>query len=261
MSTIHIVGAGPGRADLLTVRAARLLARADAVLFDRLVSAEVLELIRPGAELHDVGKEEGRQEEIQSRILELLEDCAQRHETVVRLKGGDPMVFGRGAEEWLHLVERGYDVDIVPGVSSAVSVPEMAGIPVTYRGVAAGFAVVAGQRMAGRCQEWAAYAHVDTLVILMGVAQRVEIAACLRLHGRSAETPVAFIEKGTTVRERVVVTTLAEVADVDVNAPAVMVVGEVVRLREKLRERADSDSLVNLARLFEPRETHARQAC
>jgi len=246
---------------LLTVRAARLLARAGAVLHDRLVSAEVLELIRPGAELHDVGKEEGRQEEIQQRILALLEDCAGRHETVVRLKGGDPMVFGRGAEEWLYLVERGYDVDVVPGVSSAVAVPELAGIPVTFRGVAAGFAVVTGNRMAGHCQEWAAYAHVDTLVILMGVAQRAEIAACLQLHGRSADTPVAFIEKGTTPRERVVVTTLAEAADAEVSAPAVMVVGEVVNLRERLRQGADGDAVVNLARLLETGEAHAGQAC
>lgn len=149
MSTVYIVGAGPGRADLLTVRAARILARADAVLYDRLVSAEVLELARPGAELHAVGKEEGRQEEIQSHILELMEQCARRHDVVVRLKGGDPMVFGRGAEEWLHMAGLGYAVEVVPGQSSAVAVPELAGIPVTLRGVAGGFAVATGQRKAG----------------------------------------------------------------------------------------------------------------
>jgi uroporphyrin-III C-methyltransferase len=249
MSTIYIVGGGPGRADLLTVRAARILARADAVLYDRLVSAEVLELVRPGAELHSVGKEEGRQEEIQRHILQLLGDCAKRHEAVVRLKGGDPMVFGRGAEEWLHLAEQGYAVEVVPGISSAVAVPELAGIPVTFRGVAGGFAVVTGNRMAGCCQEWEAYARVDTLVVLMGVAKRAEIAGCLMRHGRSGETPVAFIENGTTPEERVVVTTLAGAGDADVRSPAVMVVGEVVALREKLCDLTRRDPLIDLASL------------
>lgn len=237
---IHIVGAGPGRADLLTVRAARLLAQAGAVLYDRLVTAEVLELVRPGAEMIDVGKEEGRQEEIQAWIYERLAECARRHETVVRLKGGDPMVFGRGAEEWARLVEMGYEVELVPGISSAVAVPELAGIPVTYRGVAGGFAVITGHRKDGACTEWAAYAQVETLVVLMGVGQRVEIAACLLKLGRAEETPVAFIENGTTARERVVEATLGEVARglVAVEAPAVMVVGECVRLRERLRRVA-----------------------
>lgn len=233
---IHIVGAGPGRADLLTVRAARLLAQADAVLHDRLVSPEVLELVRPGAELIDVGKDEGQQERVQAGIYALLEDCARRHETVVRLKGGDPMVFGRGAEEWAWLVERGYEVEVVPGISSAVAVPELAGIPVTYRGIAGGFAVLTGHRNDGACTQWGAYAHVDTLVVLMGVGHRAEIAACLLEHGRAADTPVAFIENGTTPRERVVRATLGQVArgEARVQAPAVMVIGECVKLRDTL---------------------------
>ncbi len=234
---IHIVGAGPGKADLLTVRAARLLSCAGAVIYDRLVSPEVLALISPDAELHDAGKEEGRQEEIQRHILALLEDCARRHETVVRLKGGDPMVFGRGAEEWAWLMERGYDVEVVPGISAAVAVPEIAGIPVTFRGISGGFAVVTGHRKDGCRQHWQAYAQADTLVILMGVAQRVEIARSLIELGRQAGTPVAFVENGSTPRERVVVSTLGEVARgfVAVSAPAVMVVGECVRLREALK--------------------------
>jgi uroporphyrin-III C-methyltransferase len=236
MGTIFLVGAGPGRADLLTVRAARLLAHADAVLYDRLVSDEVLALINPLAELYDCGKETGRQEEIQTETLARLEDCARHHETVVRLKGGDPMVFGRGAEEWLWLAERGWQVEVVPGVSSAVSVPELAGIPVTFRGMSGGFAVVTGHRKPGCCQEWEAYAKIDTLVVLMGVGQRVEIAACLIEHGRAPAEPVAFVERGTTPGERVVISTLADVAAgrVEAESPAVMVIGEVVRLRERL---------------------------
>jgi uroporphyrin-III C-methyltransferase len=221
---------------LLTVRAARLLAQADAVLYDRLVSEEVLALINPLAELHDCGKETGKQEEIQAETLARLEDCARRHETVVRLKGGDPMVFGRGAEEWLWLAERGWRVDVVPGVSSAVSVPELAGIPVTFRGLSGGFAVVTGHRKHDCCQEWDAYAKIDTLVVLMGVGHRAGIAGCLMEHGRPADEPVAFVERGTTPEERVVISTLAEVAAGRVHAesPAVMVIGEVVRLRERL---------------------------
>lgn len=233
---IYIVGAGPGRADLLTVRAARLLERAGAVLHDRLVSPEVLALVRPGAELIDVGKDEGQQEQVQSEIYALLEDCARRHDTVIRLKGGDPMVFGRGAEEWAWLVERGYQVEVVPGISSAVAVPELAGIPVTYRGIAGGFAVLTGHRTDGACTQWAAYAHVETLVVLMGVGHRAEIANCLMQHGRATDTPVAFIENGTTPRERVVLATLGQVARgaTSVQAPAVMVIGDCVSLRDTL---------------------------
>lgn len=235
MGRIALVGAGPGRADLLTVRAAQLLARADAVLYDRLVSDEVLSMVCPKAELHDVGKAEGMQEAVQERIYELLDDCARRHELVVRLKGGDPMVFGRGAEEWAWLARRGHEVEYVPGISSAIAVPGLAGIPPTFRGLAGGFAVVTGHR-AGECTEWAAYARIDTLVILMAIQHRAAIAQCLISHGRPADEPVAFIENGSTVRERVLVTTLAEVAAgrVEAVSPAVMVAGEVVRLREQL---------------------------
>lgn len=237
-SAIYLVGAGPGDPDLLTVKAARLLAQAGAVLYDRLVSPEVLALAHPDAELHFVGKHEGQQEAIQDEILRLLEDCARRYQTVVRLKGGDPMVFGRGAEEWAWLAQRGWNVEAVPGISSAIAVPTLAGIPPTFRGVSGGFAVVTGHRQEGGCDQWAAYAHVETLIILMGVARRAEIAQCLIRLGRDAEQPVAFIENGTTPRERVIVTTLADVAAglVEVTNPAVLVAGEVVRQRAQLLE-------------------------
>lgn len=236
MSRIYLAGAGPGRADLLTIRAAKILSRAGAVLYDRLVSPEVLELAPATAELIYAGKEEGRQEETQARILTELEECARRHEVVVRLKGGDPMVFGRGAEEWVWLARRGWDVEVIPGVSSAIAVPALAGIPATLRGVAGGFAVVTGSRKPGCCQQWQAYAAVDTLIVLMGVENRAGIAACLIQGGRAAETPVAFVENGTTPRERVLVTSLGRVerGEPDVAAPAVMIVGEVVSLRNEL---------------------------
>lgn len=241
-STIYLVGAGPGRKDLLTVRAAEVLAAADVVLFDRLVSADVLSLVRPGALLVDAGKEHGRQEETQQRILEQLEHYAKRYPRVVRLKGGDPFVFGRGGEEWRWLRRRGWRVEVAPGVTSALAAPALAGIPPTFRNVARSFAVVTGHACGEGEVEWPKLAGVDTLVILMGVGNRARIASALIRAGRSPSEPVAFIENATLPEERVIVTSLRETADdeVAVNSPAVMVVGEVVRLREELAGVAET---------------------
>lgn len=237
-SKIFLVGAGPGSADLLTLRAARILAEADVVLYDRLVSAEVLALARPGALLVDAGKEHGQQEATQQRILEQMDFYARRFPRVVRLKGGDPCVFGRGAEEWQWLRERGWDVELAPGISSALAAPALAGIPPTYRGVARSFAVVTGHACADEEPDWAGLAAVDTLIILMGVARRAEIARQLIRAGRSPREAAAFVENATLASERVVVTDLGSVAEgaVEVSNPAVMVVGEVVRVRERLAE-------------------------
>lgn len=239
-SRIYLVGAGPGRRDLLTLRAAEVLALAEVVLYDRLVSSEVLAMVRPGALLVDAGKEHGRQEEMQQRILLELEEYARHFRHVVRLKGGDPMVFGRGAEEWRWLRGRGWDVELVPGVTSALSVPSLAGIPPTFRGLARSFAVVAGHACGGDGVDWAALARVDTLIILMGVARRAEIAASLIRAGRDPQEPAAFIENGTLPEERILVTDLETLAagGVDIASPAVLVVGHVVRLREALVEAA-----------------------
>ena len=234
---IYVMGAGPGRADLLTVRAARLLAKADVVLYDRLVSSEVLEMVSPGAVVRAVGKEEGRQEEIQSEIHELLDQYARAYgpqAVIVRLKGGDPMIFGRGAEEWHELAQRGHEVELVPGISSSIAVPSLAGIPPTFRGLATGFAVVTGHTREGFPEDLKRYAQVDTLIVLMGVKHRARIAETLIAAGRSASEPAAFIENGTTPRERVVETTLGELGRADVASPAVLVIGAVVRLREQL---------------------------
>lgn len=238
--TIYLVGAGPGRADLLTLRAARILAEADVVLYDRLVSAEVLAMVRPGALLVDAGKEHGQQEETQRRILEQLDFHARHHRTVVRLKGGDPCIFGRGAEEWQWLRERGWQVELVPGISSALAVPELAGIPPTFRGVARSFAVVTGHACGGEEPDWTALARVDTLIILMGVARRGQIARRLIDAGRDRHQPVAFIENGTLALERVVTADLESVAAgrIEVSSPAVLVVGEVVRVRRELEALA-----------------------
>ena len=226
---VTLVGAGPGAADLLTLRAAAALASADVVLVDRLVGWDVLFHVRPGAEVIDVGKRPG-DDQTQERINSLMVEHARAGRRVVRLKGGDPMVFGRGAEEVGYVRERGIPVEIVPGVTSAIGVPTLAGIPVTLRGVAAGFAVVAGETLV-RDDSFARYAAVDTLVVLMGVGRRRTIASGLMAAGRQGSEPVAFIEAGSTETQRIVSSTLVDVAigGVDVDTPAVWVCGDVVR--------------------------------
>lgn len=233
---VFLIGAGPGDPDLLTVKAARVLAHCDVVLHDRLVSADILQLARPGAELIYVGKHEGEQDRVQNRIFDLLLRHAQAGKVVVRLKGGDPLVFGRGAEEWALAREHGIEVELVPGVTSAISAPGLAGIPLTYRGISQSFAVITGHCKEGLAQNWADYARVDTLVILMGVKNREYIAQALTNAGRAPDEPAAFIERATSEQQRIVITTLREIASgrVAVENPAVFVVGNVVRVRERL---------------------------
>lgn len=233
---VYLVGAGPGDAELLTVRAVRVLQQCDVVLYDRLVSPDVLELIRPEAERIYVGKHAGEQKRVQSEIFDLMVKYAKEGKNVVRLKGGDPLIFGRGAEEWAVAIEAGIEVQLVPGLSSAISVPALAGIPLTFRDVSQSFSIITGHCTQGYAEDWARYAAVDTLVILMGVKNRVHIARSLLEAGRKPNEPVAFIERGACPDERVVVATLADVAAsrVAVRNPAVFVIGEVVRLREKL---------------------------
>lgn len=236
MAHFYLVGAGPGDADLLTLRAAKVLRLADIVLYDRLVSGEVLKMARPGAQLIPVGKGKGDQHEIQQRIYDLFTRYAPRARHVVRLKGGDPLVYGRGAEEWAWLLDHGHAVEYVPGLTSALAVPGLAGIPPTFRGEASSFAVLTGHGQDGVPLPWGEYARIETLIVLMGVGRRAEIAASLIEAGRSGDDPVAFIENGATSRERVVTATLSRVAagQVAVASPAVMVIGAVVRLHDYL---------------------------
>ncbi len=233
--TVFLVGAGPGDPGLLTRRAAELLARADVVLFDRLVHPSVLALAPGEAELLDVGKTPGgagggraRQDEID----QLLIHHGQRAATVVRLKGGDPFVFGRGGEEADVLTRAGVPWEVVPGVSSAFAVPAVVGIPVTHRGLSSSVTVVTG-RVDDPIDgvQWEALAKIDgTLVILMGMMDRAEIADALQRGGKAGSTPTAVIERGTTADQAVVRTTLDQLAAVPLGSPAVIVVGPVAAL-------------------------------
>lgn len=233
---VFLVGAGPGSPDLLTLRAVRVLGQAEVVLFDRLVNPEILGLAPAQAERIDVGKRPGAVD-AQPQILEIMESRARAGLVVVRLKGGDPMVFGRGGEEWLHLADRGIEVELVPGISSAVALPGLAGIPLTHRGLATSFAVLTGKAAGGTGPDGARYVGVDTLVVLMGASERRSIARHLIEAGRPVDEPVAFIERGTTPEQRIMIADLGAVesGEVEVEPPAVMVVGQVVELHSKLR--------------------------
>jgi uroporphyrin-III C-methyltransferase len=226
--TIHLVGAGPGDPDLLTVRAARLLAAAEVVVHDALVGDGVLALVSPTAELIDVGKRPGRGVP-QEMISTLLVALAESGRTVVRLKGGDPFVFGRGGEEVLALREAGVPFEVVPGVTSAVAAPAAAGVPVTHRGISAAVTIVTGHRRRDEPDvDWRALAAVGgTIVVLMGVARRGHIAAELIAGGLSDDTPVAAIRAATTSDEVTVRCRLDELADAPVASPAVLVIGAV----------------------------------
>ena len=238
MGIVYLVGAGPGDPDLITVRGLRCLQRAEVLVHDRLVSPELLDEAPTSALRIDVGKEAGHHRSTQEEINALLVRHAQAGRVVVRLKGGDPFVFGRGAEEALACAAAGVAWEVIPGVTSATSVPARAGIPVTHRGVAASFAVVTGHCLGDDRVDWKTLARMDTLLILMGLARLPAVADQLLAHGRSAETPAAVISRGTLPDERVVVTTLrglaATVARERLATPALVVVGEVVRLREEL---------------------------
>ncbi|MGH9101389.1 MAG: uroporphyrinogen-III C-methyltransferase [Acidimicrobiales bacterium] len=228
--TVYLVGAGPGDPGLLTVRAARLLSRAGVVIHDRLAGTALLSLAPEEARRIDVGKRPGKPVP-QREINELLVEHGRSGACVVRLKGGDPFVFGRGGEEAMALQEAGVDYEVVPGVSAALAAPAYAGVPVTHRGMAASFAVVTGHSAAGPGVEWERLARsVDTLVVLMGVAHRGEIALRLVAGGRPAETPVLAVSWATHPHQRAVRTTLAELGAAPVDAPATLVIGDVAAI-------------------------------
>ncbi|MGE5232377.1 MAG: uroporphyrinogen-III C-methyltransferase [Deltaproteobacteria bacterium] len=243
---VYLVGAGPGDPRLITARGLDVLRRADVVVYDRLVSPALLDEAPAGAELVYAGKAPGGHCMQQEGINALLVREARRGKSVVRLKGGDPFVFGRGVEEALACAEAGVPWEVVPGVSSVVGVTARAGIPVTTRGYGGSFAVATAHRADDGIDplDWAALARMDTLVVLMGVERLAEVVERLRAHGRSAETPVALVENGTLPDERVVAGTLADIVErasrATVRPPAVIVVGEVVRLRAVLAETAEA---------------------
>lgn len=241
LGTVHLVGAGPGDPGLITVRGLALLRQAEVVIYDRLVNPALLDEAPPEALRIFAGKVTGTHCLPQEQINALLVAHARRGRRVVRLKGGDPFVFGRGGEEAEALAEAGILFEVVPGVSSAVAVPAYAGIPLTHRRLSSSFAVVTGHEDVSQDEpgvDWQRLATaVDTLVILMGVRALPRIVGELVAHGRAPETPVALIRWGTTEAQKTITGTLADIVDksAGLRPPVVAVIGEVVSLREQLR--------------------------
>ncbi len=239
---VYLIGAGPGDYRLLTLKACDCLKQADTVVYDRLADARILQYAPQDAEYIYVGKASSQHTMTQDKICQLLVDLAKEGKTVVRLKGGDPFVFGRGGEEALLLQENDLPFEIVPGVTSAISVPAYAGIPVTHRGIAASFAVVTGHEDPTKDNSdinWQQLATAtDTVVFLMGVANLPKITAKLMENGRSGDTPVAIIRWGTKAQQQVWASTVAEAAEMakreQIKPPCIFLVGNVVKLREKL---------------------------
>ena len=238
---VSLVGAGPGDIGLLTLRGADRISQAETVVYDRLVAAEVLCLAAPAARRVYVGKSPGQQALAQDEINNLLirEACAGRR--VVRLKGGDPFVFGRGGEEALALRKAGVPFEVVPGVTAGIAGPAYAGIPVTHRGLSSAVAVVTGHEDPAKPDsdiDYEALARMPTVVLYMGVARLSDVAARLIAAGRDAATPAAVVQRATTARQRTLVATLGALADRSreegVVTPAVIVIGETVRLREQI---------------------------
>jgi len=235
---IYLVGAGAGDVGLLTLKAREVLEAADVVIYDRLADDAILNFCAAAKKIY-VGKSAGNHTLKQSEINNLLVEEARRNKIVVRLKGGDPFVFGRGGEEALYLRENNLPFEIIPGVTSAIAVPAYAGIPVTHRGIATSFAVITGHEDPNKPEStinWEKIATaVDTLIFLMGVANLPQIVEKLIEHGRNPDTPTALIRWGTKPAQEVIVTTLAEAPNAKILPPAIFVVGEVVNLREQLK--------------------------
>jgi uroporphyrin-III C-methyltransferase len=240
MGRVYLTGAGPGDIELLTLKALRVIQEADVIIYDRLANPDILEKAKSGCEFVYVGKEDGRHIMPQDDINEVIYQNALKHENIVRLKGGDPFVFGRGGEEALYLLERKIKFEIIPGITSAISAPAYAGIPVTHRGVAVSFRVVTGHESPNKKISqipWDNFKTDDTIIFLMGLHNLPQISQKLINIGKATNYPVAVISKGTTPEQSVVVGTLENIVEKakDVLTPALIVVGRVVELRDQLK--------------------------
>ncbi len=242
MGKVYLVGAGPGDPGLMTLKGKTLLEMADVVIYDALVSPPILAMIAPTAEKIHAGKRRGRHSKLQSETTQLLIEKAQTHAIVVRLKGGDPFVFGRGGEEMADLIQAGIAVEVVPGITSGIAASAYAGIPVTHRGYSSSVTFVTGHEVVGKYRpqvNWQAMAEAsETIVIYMGVHNLDKIIYQLQEGGLEATTPIALVRWGTTPEQQELVGTLATILElVETNqfaAPAIAIIGQVVNLHELL---------------------------
>lgn len=231
---VTLIGAGPGDIDLITLKAVKKLNEAEVVIYDRLANEEILKHA-PNAKLIYVGKKAGEHYKKQSEINEILVKEGQSFEHVVRLKGGDPFVFGRGGEEILALVENNISFEVVPGVSSAIGIPTSLGLPITHRAVATSFTVVTGHEDPSKESKQVHWDYTaDTLIILMGIGLIKENTSEIMKY-RDGSTPACVIENGTLANERIIFGTLADIADNDINTPAILIIGDVINVFKEMK--------------------------
>lgn len=251
MGIVYLVGAGPGDPELITVKGLNCIKKADVIVYDRLVNKELLQYAKPKAELIYCGKLPHHHAMKQELINQTLVKHALKGKTVIRLKGGDPFVFGRGGEEAEELAKNHIPFEVVPGITAGIAAPSYAGIPVTHRDYGSSFAFVTGHMKNGEADhiKWEALCHLDTLAIYMGVKNLPSICEKLLFYGKNEETPVALINWGTTNMQKTIVSTLSNaVADAvkgKIENPCMIIIGEVVKMREKISwfEDAFSETL------------------
>ncbi len=240
MGKVYLTGAGPGDIELLTLKAAKVIKKADVVIYDRLANPEILKMCKDGCEFLYVGKEDGKHILPQDKINEVIYQSALKYDIVVRLKGGDPFVFGRGGEEGIYLKKKGIEFEVIPGITSAISVPAYAGIPVTHRGISASFRVVTGHEAPNKETSqipWENFKTDDTIVFLMGLHNLENISKKLIEIGKPKDFPVAVISRGTSKEQKTIIGTLENITYLakGLKTPALIVVGKVVELRDSLK--------------------------
>lgn len=239
MGKVYLTGAGPGDVELLTIKAYKAVQNADVIIYDRLANKEILDMAKEGCDFIYVGKADKKHTLPQDEINELIYQSSLKYENVVRLKGGDPFVFGRGGEEAIYLHDRNIPFEIIPGITSAISVPAYAGIPVTQRGITTSFRVVTGHEAPSKKIsqiEWETFLNDETIIFLMGLHNIELITSKLMGLGKRKDYPCAVISKGTTPEQQTVVGTLENIVEKskDLPSPAIIVVGEVVNLRKEI---------------------------
>ncbi len=240
MGKVYLTGAGPGDIELMTLKAAKVVKEADVLIYDRLANPEILKMAKESCEMIYVGKQDGKHSVPQNKINQIIYEASLKYENIVRLKGGDPFVFGRGGEEAIYLFDRDIKFEIIPGITSSVSVPAYAGIPVTHRGITTSFRVVTGHETPNKKIsqiEWQTFLNDETIVFLMGFHNIGLITNKLLELGKDKDYPCAVISKGSTPEQEVIVSTLENITkdSEGMPTPAIIVIGEVVRLREKLK--------------------------
>jgi len=239
---VYIVGAGPGDPELLCIKAYKIIERADVIIYDRLVSDPILQLIPKKTDKIFVGKRSYNHRHQQNYINKILVEEARNGKIVVRLKGGDPFLFGRGGEEALMLRRAGIEFEVIPGISSALAVPTYAGIPLTHRGYSSSLIIITGHEDPTKSRNfinWGKIGNItDTIVVLMGINRLRKIVKYLLKAGKSSKTPIAIIEHGTTIHQREIIGTIGDIIkkteDHDVRTPAVIVIGDVVKLQNEI---------------------------